>query len=85
MKLCIEVTRPTTILINMTTITLAEAQANLPQWLAAVSQGAEVAIATEDDLIELRSILTGASEYAKREYGVTDKDLERYQEKCQRE
>ena len=68
----------------MTKITVSEAQANLPQWLAAVSQRAEVAIATDDDLIQLRSIPTGTSEYAKREYGVNDEDLERYQERRER-
>lgn len=66
----------------MKTLTIEEAQAELPNLLAAASRGQEVLIATGDDLIALHSVQQGATEYAKQEYGVTDEEMERFVNAC---
>ena len=66
----------------MKTLTVEEAQAELPSLLAAASRGHEVVIATGDDFIALHSVQHGATEYAKQEYGVTDEEMERFVRNC---
>ena len=46
------------------------------------SQGEEILIATGDDLIALRSVQPGATEYARREYGVTDEEMRSFVKAC---
>ena len=66
----------------MKTLTIEEAQAELPNLLKAASQGEEILIATGDDLIALHSVQLGVTEYAKHEYGVTDEEMQRFVKAC---
>lgn len=62
----------------MTTLTVAEAQADLPKWLGLAARGEDIAITTGDDVIALRPVEAGMTEYARREYGVTDEEMARF-------
>jgi len=66
----------------MKTLTVKEAQADLPNLLAAVSRGEAIFIATGDAVIALQSVEGGATEYAKQEYGVTDEEMARFVRRC---
>jgi antitoxin (DNA-binding transcriptional repressor) of toxin-antitoxin stability system len=62
----------------MKTLTVAEAQADLRKWLGLVARGEEIAISTGEDVIALRPVDAGVTEYARQEYGVTDEEMTRF-------
>lgn len=65
----------------MTTLTITDAKKNLSRWLKAAARGEEVAIMSGADVIALRKVEVQATDYAWREYGVTDAELDRFESK----
>ncbi|KAF0179817.1 MAG: hypothetical protein FD161_1159 [Limisphaerales bacterium] len=65
----------------MTTLTITDAKKNLTRWLKAAARGEEVAIMSGADVIALRKVEVEATDYAWREYGVTDVELDRFEAK----
>jgi antitoxin (DNA-binding transcriptional repressor) of toxin-antitoxin stability system len=65
----------------MTTLTITDAKKNLTRWLKAAARGEEVAIMSGADVIALRKVEVEATDYAWREYGVTDAELDRFEAK----
>jgi len=65
----------------MTTLTITDAKKNLTRWLKAAARGEEVAIMSGADVIALRKVEVEAADYAWREYGVTDAELDRFEAK----
>ena len=61
----------------MTTLSPTKARANLTHWLKRASAGEDIGILCGDKVIALRAVRVFAedSDYAKREYGVTDAEL----------
>lgn len=62
----------------MKTLTITDAKRNLGKWLKAAAQGEEIGIISGADVIALRKVEVEASDYAWKEYGVTQQELERY-------
>ena len=64
----------------MTTVSATKARSNLTKWLKRAAAGENIGIACGDKVIALR-LMDGLPEddgYAKREYGVTDSELEKF-------
>ena len=64
----------------MTTLSPTKARANLTHWLKRASAGEDIGILCGDKVIALRAVRVFAedSDYAKREYGVTDAELKAF-------
>jgi len=64
----------------MTTLSPTKARANLTHWLKKASAGEDIGILCGDKVIALRPVrvFSEDSEYAKREYGVTDAELKAF-------
>jgi antitoxin (DNA-binding transcriptional repressor) of toxin-antitoxin stability system len=64
----------------MTTLSPTKARANLTHWLKRASAGEDIGILCGDKVIALRPVRVFAedSDYAKREYGVTDAELDAF-------
>ena len=64
----------------MTTLSPTKARANLTHWLKKASAGEDIGILCGDKVIALRPVRVFAedSDYAKREYGVTDAELDAF-------
>ena len=62
----------------MQTLTITHAKKNLGKWLKAAARGQEIAIVSGADIIALRKVPIEASDYAQREYGVTEEQLDRF-------
>jgi antitoxin (DNA-binding transcriptional repressor) of toxin-antitoxin stability system len=64
----------------MTTLSPTKARANLTHWLKRASAGEDIGILCGDKVIALRAVRVFAedSDYAKREYGVTDAELKTF-------
>ena len=64
----------------MTTLSPTKARANLTHWLKRASAGEDIGILCGDKVIALRAVRVFAedSDYAKREYGVTDTELDAF-------
>ena len=64
----------------MTTLSPTKARANLTHWLKRAAAGEDVGILCGDKVIALRpvEVFSEDSEYAKREYGVTDAELDAF-------
>lgn len=64
----------------MTTLSPTKARANLTHWLKKASAGEDIGILCGDKVIALRpvKVFSEDSDYAKREYGVTDAELEAF-------
>ena len=62
----------------MTTLSPTKARANLTHWLKKASAGEDIGILCGDKVIALRPVrvFSEDSDYAKREYGVTDAELD---------
>ena len=64
----------------MTTLTATKARANLSMWLKRAAAGEDIGIACGKKIIALRLLdgLPPDDGYAKREYGVTDAELDKF-------
>ena len=64
----------------MTTLSPTKARANLTHWLKRASAGEDIGILCGDKVIALRAVRVFAedSDYAKREYGATDAELDAF-------
>ena len=64
----------------MTTLSATKARANLTKWLQRAAAGEDIGIRCGDKLIALRLVdaLPPDDGYAKREYGVTDAELDAF-------
>lgn len=64
----------------MTTLSPTKARANLTHWLKKASAGEDIGILCGDKVIALRPVrvVSADSDYAKREYGVTDAELDAF-------
>jgi hypothetical protein len=64
----------------MTTLSPTKARANLTHWLKRASAGEDIGILCGDKVIALRAVrvFSEDSDYAKREYGVTDAELDAF-------
>lgn len=63
----------------MTTLTITDAKKNLGRWLKAAARGEEIGILTGADVIALRKVEVEATDYAWREYGVTEAELDKFE------
>jgi antitoxin (DNA-binding transcriptional repressor) of toxin-antitoxin stability system len=68
----------------MTTLTITDAKKNLGKWLKAAARGEDVGIVSGADVIALRKVGVESTDYAWREYGVTDEELARWEKKMDR-
>ena len=62
----------------MTTLTITDAKKNLGKWLLAAANGQEIGIVSGATVIALRPVQIEAADYAWREYGVTEADLDAF-------
>lgn len=62
----------------MTTLTITDAKKNLGKWLLAAVNGQEIGIVSGATVVALRPVQIEAADYAWREYGVTEADLDAF-------
>ena len=62
----------------MTTLTITKARQKLGFWLRKASQGEDIGIIDGDTIIALRPVKIESADYAIREYGVTEAELDRF-------
>ncbi|SRR6266481_308766 len=65
----------------MKTLTITDAKKNLGRWLSAAVRGEDIGIISGADIIALRKVEVASVDeysYAKREYGVTRKELDQF-------
>jgi antitoxin (DNA-binding transcriptional repressor) of toxin-antitoxin stability system len=62
----------------VTTLTITDAKKNLGKWLLAAANGQEVGIVSGATVIALRPVQIEATDYAWREYGVTEADMDAF-------
>ena len=65
----------------MKTLTITDAKKNLGKWLQAAAKGEEIAIVSGADIIALRKVEVEASDYAWREYGLTQEEVAAYEQR----
>ena len=65
----------------MKTLTITEAKKNLGKWVGAAARGEEVAILVGEHVVALRKVEVEANDYARREYGVTGEELEKFEKR----
>lgn len=61
----------------MKTLTITEAKRNLGRWLSAAARGEDVGIVAGADIIALRKVSVESTDYAQREYGASQDQVER--------
>lgn len=62
----------------MQTLTITHAKKNLGRWLRAAAQGQDIGIISGADIIALRKVKVESADYAQREYGATDAQLDTF-------
>src|SRR5205823_10146029 len=62
----------------LTTLTITDAKKNLGKWLSAAVDGQEVGIVSGATVVALRPVQIEAADYAWREYGLTEADLDAF-------
>jgi antitoxin (DNA-binding transcriptional repressor) of toxin-antitoxin stability system len=62
----------------MTTLSPTQARVNLSSLLKRAAKGEDIGILHGDQVIALRPVTVHADDYALREYGVTEKELDRF-------
>lgn len=62
----------------MTTLTITDAKKNLGKWLSAAVNGEEVGIVSGATVVALRPVQVEPTDYAWREYGLTEADLDTF-------
>ena len=69
----------------MKTLTITEAKKNLGKWLKLAGKGEDVGIINGDTVVALRRVEVEANDYAWREYGATDAELEKFEKRVNAE
>jgi antitoxin (DNA-binding transcriptional repressor) of toxin-antitoxin stability system len=69
----------------MTTLSPTQARVNLSSLLKRASRGEDIGILHGDQVIALRPVTVHADDYALREYGVTEKELDRFVKRTNRQ
>ena len=69
----------------MKTLTITDAKKNLSKWLQAAARGEDIGIVSGADVIALRKVEVESTDYAWREYDVTQEELEAYERKVDAE
>ncbi len=69
----------------MQTLSPTKARSNLTFWLKAAACGEDVGILYGDQIIALRPVSVESTDYALREYGATNADVERLSQKAHEE
>jgi|SRR5947209_11703963 len=68
----------------MKTLTITDAKKNLGQWLKAAAGGEDVGIISGGDIIALRKVEVESTDYALREYGVTQGELKAFEQAAEK-
>jgi hypothetical protein len=61
----------------MTTLSPTKARSNLTAWLKKAAAGEDIGILFGDKVIALRPVEVESTDYAEKEYGVTEEELKR--------
>lgn len=69
----------------MKTLTITDAKKNLAKWLQAAARGEEIGIVAGADVIALRKVEVESTDYAWREYGVSQHELAQVKKKLETE
>ncbi|MST94294.1 MAG: hypothetical protein EXS33_03295 [Pedosphaera sp.] len=69
----------------MKTLTITDAKRNLAKWLQAAARGEEIGIVAGADVIALRKVEVESTDYAWREYGVSQHELAQVEKKLETE
>jgi antitoxin (DNA-binding transcriptional repressor) of toxin-antitoxin stability system len=69
----------------MTTLSPTQARVNLSALLKRAANGEDIGILHGDKVIALRPVTVHADDYALREYGATDAELDRFAKRADRE
>jgi antitoxin (DNA-binding transcriptional repressor) of toxin-antitoxin stability system len=69
----------------MTTLSPTQARVNLSSLLKRAAQGEDIGILHGDTVIALRPVTVHADDYALREYGVTERELDRFVKRTDRQ
>jgi antitoxin (DNA-binding transcriptional repressor) of toxin-antitoxin stability system len=69
----------------MTTLSPTQARVNLSSLLKRAAKGEDIGILHGDQVIALRPVTVHADDYAIREYGVTEKELDRFVKRADRQ
>jgi len=69
----------------MQTLSPTKARSNLTFWLKAAACGQDVGILYGDQIIALRPVSVESTDYALREYGASNADVDRFSEKAHEE
>jgi antitoxin (DNA-binding transcriptional repressor) of toxin-antitoxin stability system len=68
----------------MTTLSPTQARVNLTSLLKRAAKGEDIGILHGDQVIALRPVTVHSDDYALREYGVTEEDLDRFVRRTKR-
>ena len=68
----------------MTTLSPTQARSNLSSLLKRAAKGEDIGILHGDQVIALRPVTVHSDDYALREYGVTEKELDRFVKRMNR-
>ena len=68
----------------MTTLSPTQARVNLSSLLKRAAKGEDIGILHGDQVIALRPVSVHSDDYALREYGVTEKELDRFVKRTNR-
>ena len=69
----------------MTTLSITEARQNLGVWVKKAIAGENVGILCGNQVVALRPVEIESTDYATREYGVTEPELDRFVERAHEE
>ena len=67
--------------MSMLTLTPTAARVNLSKLLRRAIKGDDIGIVVDGKIVALRPVTVEATDYAMREYGVTNADLERFEKR----
>jgi antitoxin (DNA-binding transcriptional repressor) of toxin-antitoxin stability system len=67
----------------MKTITITKARANLSALLERAKGGEDIGIVSGDQIVALRPVTVTSDDYALREYGATQDELERFEKRTE--
>jgi antitoxin (DNA-binding transcriptional repressor) of toxin-antitoxin stability system len=67
--------------MSMLTLTPTAARGNLSQLLRRALKGDDIGIVVDGKIIALRPVMVESMDYAKREYGATDTELDQFEQR----